>query len=202
MPWLDSYSELRHSGAMQFEPNAFDPVISSNETVQWTGRPHFVPYLMSGLPLLVVGCLWGAIDLNFIRNMHRIDTGFMLPFFALHLFPFWGSLLYMGWLLTSFRNVVYAITNQRVILRGGAFAPSFKSYDFKEIDQLTVSSGPFESMVGAGSVQFATGKTTSKGTAIFDRIRAVDGAYDVFKQLRAAWEAARPASSSSATPSS
>lgn len=176
----------------KFEPNEFEPVLASGETVQWTGRPHFVPYLISGLPVLVFGCLWGAFDLNFIRHMHGQEMmGFALPFFALHLLPFWGSLLYMGWLLTSFRNVVYAITDQRVILRGGAFAPSFKSYDFKEIDQLTVSSGPFESMAGAGSVQFATGKTTSKGTMIFAQIRAVDQSYDVFKQLRAAWEKAR-----------
>src|SRR6266478_6837895 len=172
---------------MEFEPNAFEPVLASGETVQWTGRPHYVPYLISGLPFLVFGCLWGAFDLNFIRNMHgREMMGFALPFFAIHLFPFWGSILYMLWLVLSFHNVVYALTNQRVILRGGAFAPSFKSYDFKEIDQLTVSSGPFESMVGAGSVQFATGKTTSRGVAITDRIRAVDGAYDVFKQLRTA----------------
>jgi hypothetical protein len=177
---------------MQFEPNAFEPVLASGEAVAWTGRPHFVPYLISGVPLLVVGCLWGAFDLNFIRHMHGSEMiGFALPFFALHLFPFWGSILYMLWLLTSFRNVVYAITNQRVILRGGAFAPSFKSYDFKEIDQLTVSSGPFESMVNAGSVQFATGKTTSRGVAITAQIRGVDQAYDVFKQLREAWEKSR-----------
>jgi hypothetical protein len=176
---------------MQFEPNAFEPVLASGEAVTWTGRPHFVPYLISGLPILVFGCLWGAFDLNMIRTMPAREMGFAIPFFALHLFPFWGAILYMLWLLTSFRNVVYAITNQRLILRGGAFAPSFKSYDFKEIDQLTVSSGPFESMVGAGSVQFATGKTTNRGVAIFDRIRAVDQAYDVFKQLREAWEKSR-----------
>ena len=187
---------------MQFEPNAFEPVVASSETVQWTGRPHFVPYLISGLPFLVFGCLWGAFDLNFIRNMHGRDMGFALPFFAIHLFPFWGSILYMFWLVLSFRNVVYAITNQRVILRSGAFAPSFKSYDFKEIDQLTVSSGPFESMVNAGSVQFATGKVTSKGTTIFGQIRAVDQAYDVFKQLREAWEKSRGTAASSASASS
>ncbi len=173
---------------MQFEPNAFDPVLASGETVQWTGRPHFVPYLISALPFLIFGCLWGAFDLQFIRHMPASQLGFAVPFFALHLFPLWGSVLYMVWLLISFRNVVYAITNQRIILRSGAFAPTFKSYDFKEIDQLTVSSGPFESMVGAGSVKFATGKTTSRGATIFATIRAVDGAYDVFKQLREAWE--------------
>lgn len=187
---------------MQFEPNAFEPVIASGETVQWTGRPHFLPYVISGLPILAVGCLWGWFDLNLIRGMHGRDVGFAIPFFALHLFPLWGALLYMGWLLTSFRNVVYAITNQRVILRGGAFAPGFKSYDFKDIDQLTVSAGPFDSMVGAGSVKFSTGKTTNKGALVYATMSAIDQHYEVFKQLRAAWEAARGTSSSSASASS
>ena len=186
---------------MQFEPNAFEPVLASGETVQWTGRPHLVPYLLTGVPFLVIGLVWGAFDLQFLLRMRSSEMGFAVPFFALHLFPFWGSILYMFWLMLSYHNVVYAITNQRVVMRGGAFAPSFKSYDFAEIDQLTVSSGPFESMVNAGSVRFATGKTTTKGATIYATIRGIDGAYDVFKQLREAWEkgkgSAAAASSSS-----
>ncbi len=186
---------------MGYEPTAFDPVLASGETVAWTGRPHLVPYLVAAVPFLVVGCLWGWFDLNLMRGMHGRDVGLAIPFFAMHLFPLWGSILYLLYLMVSYHNVVFAITNQRVILRGGALAPSFKSYELTDIDQLTVSSGPFESMVGAGSVRFSTGKTTSKGTAIYVQIRAVDGAYDVFKQLREAWEKSRektaPASSSS-----
>lgn len=176
---------------MGFEPEFFQPVMSSGEAVEWTGRPHFVPYLITGVPFLVIGLCWGAFDLQFIRHMRSSELGFAIPFFALHLFPFWGSILYMVYLAVSFHNVVYAITNQRVLVRAGAFAPSFKSYDLKDIDNLSVSSGPFESMVGAGSVKFSTGKTTSKGSMIYETIRGVDGAYDVFKQLRAAWEKTR-----------
>src|SRR5437763_6239841 len=95
---LDSRQQLRHSVAMQFEPNAFEPVLASGEAVQWTGRPHFVPYLISGLPLLIGGCLWGWFDLNLLNGVQAKDIGFTIPFFALHLFPFCGSLLYMGWL--------------------------------------------------------------------------------------------------------
>src|SRR3954465_2796006 len=88
---------------MQFEPNVFEPVLASGEAVTWTGRPHFVPYLISGVPILIFGTLWGLFDLNFIRHMHGSDMlGFALPFFAIHLFPFWGSILYMLWLLVSF----------------------------------------------------------------------------------------------------
>jgi hypothetical protein len=43
-------------------------------------------------------------------------------------------------------------------------------------------------------VKFSTGKTTSKGAVIYATIRGVDGAYEVFKQLREAWEKARNSS--------
>jgi hypothetical protein len=184
---------------MDFEPNLFEPVLASGEAITWTGRPHLVPYLLTGVPFLVIGCLWGAFDLQFIVRMPASQMGFAIPFFALHLFPFWGSLLYMLYLMVSYRNVVFAITNQRVVMRGGAFAPSFKSYDFADIDQLSVSSGPFESMVGAGSVKFSTGKTTSKGAVIYATIRGIDGAYEVFKQLRDAWEKSRGKAAAAAT---
>jgi len=176
---------------MDFEPNVFQPVLASGEAVTWTGRPHLVPYLLTGVPFLVIGCLWGAFDLQFILHMSASQMGFAIPFFALHLFPFWGSILYSVYLMVSYPNVVFAITNQRVLMRGGAFAPSFKSYDFGDIDRLSVSSGPFESMVGAGSVKFSTGRTTSKGNIVYAQIRGVDGAYEVFKQLREAWEKAK-----------
>ena len=47
-------------------------------------------------------------------------------------FPFWGAILYMLWLLISFRNVVYAITNQRVILQPFKRLPQYRSIPLVE----------------------------------------------------------------------
>ena len=174
---------------MSYDPSLaskFDPIREPDEIVSWTGKPHFVPYLFSGLPIFLIGCAWGAFDLNLMRGMRHEQLGFAIPFFALHLFPFWGALLYMLWLLLSFHNVVYALTNKRVILRGGVFAPSFKSYELGQLSAPAVSVGPLESTVGAGSVCFNYGyTTTSRGSTVAkqERFRAIDDPYGVYRQV-------------------
>src|SRR5215472_15921037 len=100
----------------------FDQIRESNEVISWVGKPHFFPYLFSGFPIMIFGFLWGAIDFKLFQDMiARHQTGIGIPFLLLHAFPFWGTLLYIGWLLLSFHNVVYALSNQRVLFRGGAF---------------------------------------------------------------------------------
>ena len=173
----------------------FDLIREPDEVVSWVGKPHFVPYLISGLPVFAIGCLWLAFDINLMRGMHRAQLGFAVPFFALHLFPFWGSLLYMLWLLLSFHNVMYAVTNKRLILRGGAFGAGFKSYDLKQLSGIEVSQGPFEKSVGAGSVRFTYGFTNSsegRTTPRQERFRAIDDPYAVYRQVNEIAEKASP----------
>ena len=65
-------------GHVSYDPtlaSKFDLIREPDETVSWVGRPHFVPYLISGLPVFVVGCLWLAFDINLMRGMHRERRG-------------------------------------------------------------------------------------------------------------------------------
>lgn len=183
---------------MSYDPTLagkFDAIREPDEVVSWAGKPHFVPYLFSGLPVFIIGGLWDAFDLNLMRGMRHEQLGFAIPFFALHLFPFWGALLYMLWLLLSFHNVTYALSNKRVILRGGVFAPSFTSYQFSQLSAPAVSVGPLEGAVGAGSVRFNYGyTTTSRGGTVAkqDRFRAVDDPYVVYRSLNELVEKSAP----------
>lgn len=183
---------------MPYDPSlaaGFEPVREPDESISWVGRPHFFPYLFSGFPIVVVGFAWGAFDFELLAHSKHIPLGFALPFFALHLFPFWGSLLYVSWLLLSFHNVVYAISNKRLLLRGGAFGPSFKCINLTSATNLQVSKGPIESMVGAGSIQFTYARQPSgamlvQTTPVTERFRAIDDPYVVYKQINEAIDAA------------
>lgn len=183
---------------MSYDPSlaaSFEAVREPDESISWVGRPHFLPYLFSGFPIVLIGFAWGAFDFQLITHSKNISLGFALPFFALHLFPFWGSLLYVGWLLASFHNVAYAISNKRLLLRSGAFSPSFKCINLTSASNLQVSKGPIEGMVGAGSIQFTYGQQPTNSmmvrtTPITDRFRAIDDPYAVYKQINEAIEAA------------
>ena len=164
----------------------FDPVRNGNESFVWSGRPAFVPFVMSGLPFLLFGMLWGAFDyFGFIRHMSAKEAGFAIPFFAIHLAPCYGSVFYMLYLVFSHKNVAYAASDQRVIIRSGLFGIDYKSIDYKGVISMDVSVGPIENMLGAGSIRIDAGRRGSKGSIQYENITGISEPYDVFKQLQA-----------------
>jgi Bacterial PH domain len=170
----------------------FDQVRDPNESVLWAGRPAFLPFLATGIPFLVIGVFWFCIDFfGFIRPMlsgrtHAFSgmAGFMIPFFALHLFPFWGSLLNVLRLALVHQNTAYAITNRRVMFRGGFWGISFDSIDFDQITDLQVSVGPLENCIGAGTITISCAGPTSSRASIGKNFVAVPDPYEVFKEIK------------------
>ena len=100
-------------------PSEFNAVKDSDEYIIWFGKPALIPFLFSGVPFLIFGLMWGAIDyFVFIRNMTGQEW-FLYIFFALHLFPFWGSILNFVRLALVYDNTSYAATNKRLMMRSG-----------------------------------------------------------------------------------
>jgi Bacterial PH domain len=169
----------------------FDQVRDTNETVLWAGRPAFLPFLASGIPFLVVGLVWFCVDFfGFIYPMLTGErhspsgfAGFMIPFFALHLFPFWGSLLNMLRLAFVHKNTAYAITNRRAMFRGGLWGISYESIDFDQITDLQVNIGPLEKSIGAGTISISTAGRTPNARAGKNFIAVADP-YEVFKEIK------------------
>lgn len=169
----------------------FEPVRDQGESLIWAGKPHYVPFLASAVPALILGCLWGSMDLFFLVMSHRGQAHaapglnfFLVPFFMLHSLPFWGSLLYAAYLAGSYRNVAYAVTNRRLMIRSGFWGVGFESIDYDQVAEIDVSIGPIEKMIGAGTVRVDRGRRGSKGTVLYDRLIAIDSPYEVYKLIK------------------
>jgi PH (Pleckstrin Homology) domain-containing protein len=171
-------------------PQAFQAVRDKDEKFLWVGMPARVPFLVSGIPFLVLGCIWGSIDyFGFIRHMggpHGIPLGFAIPFFALHLFPFWGSILNMVRLTLVVGNTYYAVTSRRLMFRSGFWGTDFKSIDFDQIVDLEVNVNPIENGYGVGSIRVVTAGLTSRGRPIFESFVGISNPYEVFKKIKEA----------------
>jgi hypothetical protein len=169
-------------------PLAFQAVRDKDEKFLWVGAPTRVPFLVSGVPFLILGLLWGSIDyFGFIRHMggpHGIPLGFAIPFFILHLFPFWAGILNMVRLLLVVGNTFYALTSKRIMLRSGFWGTDFKSIDFDHIDNIEVNVNPIENAYGVGSIRVYSGGTSSRGRASYDTFVGIANPYEVFKQLK------------------
>jgi len=173
-------------------PPQFQGILDRDEQVLWAGHPKWLPFMLTGVPFLILGCIWASIDyFGFIRNMfgssHAMNgpgLGFIIPFFLLHLFPFWGSVLNMLRLLLVHSNTFYAFTNKRVMIRSGFWGTDFKAIDYDRIQELTVTVNPIENLMGVGSIKAFTGAYSSKGAPVFDRFIAIDEPYEVYRRLK------------------
>ena len=165
-------------------PQQFDAVKDSNERIAWIGKPALVPFIMSGLPFLIFGLLWGAFDMFFIMNLGSNMLWFAIPFFAIHMFPCYGSILNILRLMLVHGNTYYGITDKRLMLRSGFWGTDFKAIDYDKIVDLEVNVNPIENMFGVGSIRAFSGDTTSKGSRVYDTFVGVQQPYEVFKKIK------------------
>jgi hypothetical protein len=140
-------------------PRAFEVVKDADEEIHWLGKPNFWAFITRGIPFLCIGLIWGAIDyFGFIRNMDSEMAGFAIPFFALHLFPFWASILNMVRLFLVHGNTYYAFSNKRLMMRSGFWGTDFKVIDYDKISDLEVNVYPIENSLGVGTIQAFSGR--------------------------------------------
>lgn len=166
-------------------PAEFEAIRDPSEKVLWAGKPALVPFLLSGVPFLIAGLCWGAFDyFGFIRHMPRSMAGFAIPFFALHLFPFWASILNEVRLVLVHGNTFYALTDKRILLRSGFWGTDFNAVDYDNVRDASVTVGPVENLLGVGSIRLATAAVTSRGMSVPVSLVGVQHPYDVFRQLK------------------
>ena len=171
-------------------PPHFEAIRDRDEQILWIGEPVLLPFLATGIPFLIFGLLWGAFDYFFIMQMsvHKakdaMNDYFMIPFFAIHLFPFYGSILNMVRLMLVHKNTDYGFTNKRLLMRSGFFGISFKAVDYDKIQDLEVTVNPLENLFGVGTIRAFSGSVGNRGGRIYDKFIAIPDPYDVFKKIK------------------
>ena len=179
-------------------PQAFQAIRDKDEKVLWTGQPDRLPFLISGIPFLFFGLCWGAFDyFGFIRHMggrNGIPLGFAIPFFALHLIPFWGSLLNMVRLALVVGNTYYAVTAKRLMLRSGFWGTDFASFDLSQVANMEVTVNPIENAHGVGTITFySTGLSRNGVRLTLGRFVGIARPYDLYKLIQQAVDGKLPA---------
>jgi hypothetical protein len=172
-------------------PQAFQAVRDKDEKFLWVGQPgRRLPFLISGIPFLIFGCLWFSFDyFGFIRHMggkSGIPLGFVIPFFTIHLIPFWAAILNMLRLVLVVGNTYYAVTPKRLMMRSGFWGTDFRSIDFDQIVNIEVTVNPIENASGVGSIRFysRTSMMTNGGRSILASFVAIANPYDVYKLVQ------------------
>ncbi|MDR0705158.1 MAG: PH domain-containing protein [Planctomycetaceae bacterium] len=173
---------------MDFLEDEFRNVLDRNETILWTGSPNFWVWMLSAIPALGFGLVWGIFDFGFsaawLSHAPSEMNYFFIPFMLVHSVPCWGSVLYVFWLFLSHKNAAYAFTDKRVMIRGGLFGIDYQIIDYDKIRDIQVNVNPIEKICDVGSILFNTEEVTIKGAPLMKRFCGIENPYDVFRRIK------------------
>ena len=138
-------------------------LMTQGERILWKGKPNFKCFILESIfnPMLIVALVWGAFDFFFIGmmfNTRAFDdvpkgiSGFLIPFFLIHLMPVW---IYLGGIITSiirYKNTEYIITERGIYVSGGVISKNNEMKPFTDLSHVTIHRGVFDNIIGVGDV--------------------------------------------------
>ena len=152
----------RYFNDNSMQKNSIDEIIDPGEKVLWRSKPNSKSYVLASVvKMLPVALIWLIFDGIFIfviaNGMIKGDIelsilGFVIPFFLLHLSPVW---IWIGKTIKAVRevkNLEYAITDKRIIIRSGVIGIDFKFINYTEIDSVNVKVGLIDKIFRVGDI--------------------------------------------------
>lgn len=157
------------NGNNQDEPKTIQSSLVEGEQIEWSGRPQRKAFIVNNvLKMLPVALLWLVFDTFFIVMLTK--TADMLPvpaivflciFFVFHLMPVWIWIYRCATASKRHKNIEYAFTNKRIIVRKGIVAVDFKSIDYKDVVAVNLRYGLIDKAAKVGDIYItSTGKAT------------------------------------------
>lgn len=161
-----------------------DDVLTDGEKILWRGKPNKASYIWAAvLKMMPIALLWLAFDGGFIAMMLASGDAttdmlwVIIPFFAIHLAPVWIWIGNIVKAVAEIKNIEYAITDKRVIVRSGMVGIDFKFINHTEIDSVNVKVGFVDKLCKVGDVYI---NSTSNSAVLFD----LNDPYYVAKNLQ------------------
>lgn len=152
-------TEEKNSGSIEAN-------LTEDEQILWKGKPRKGSYILSAVvKMMPFALLWLCFDGAFIgflvgfRIWDSVPIGivlFLIFFFAFHLAPVWIWIANILKANRSYKNVAYAFTNQRIIIKTGAIATTITSIYYSELVGVTLHIGIIERLFKVGDVYISS----------------------------------------------
>ena len=153
--------------------NAIEDILSEGETILWREKPNKKAYIWSKiLGMFPIALLWLLFD-GFAIGVTLSDEGFMqsgaiiflLVFFTFHLLPVW---IWVGGIIKGVKehkNIEYAFTDKRIIIRSGFIGIDFKNIYYTEVSSVNVKVGIIDRILKVGDVYI---KAVDSASVLYD----------------------------------
>ena len=167
------------------EIKTIDEIVGDDEQILWRGKPKKSAFILgNALSMLPIVLVWLLFD-GFFIGLLIAEGGeipkdmiiFMCIFFAFHLMPVW---IWVSKIVTAnkrHKNLEYAFTNKRIIIKSGIVAIDFQNLYYSDIDSVNVKVGLIDKILKVGDIYVKTG---SQSQVIND----VENPYFLTKRLQ------------------
>lgn len=155
--------------------NKIEDILDEGENILWREKPNKKAYLWSCVfGMLPIALLWLLFDGAFIAMMvtdgafEEIPIGFVIglcAFFLLHLLPVW---LWVGNIVRGYleiKNIEYAFTEKRIIVRSGVIGIDFKNIYYTDVQSVNLKVGISDKIFKVGDVYI---KANNESVVLFD----------------------------------
>lgn len=143
--------------------NNIEDILESSEKILWRSKPNKKSYILSkvfqGIFFVLI---WLAFDVTFITlmvthmgeesGMPYAMLAFIIPFFLIHLMPVWIWIVGIIKGALELKNIEYAFTDKRIIIRSGLVGIDFKFLYYSEIESVNVRVGLIDKIFRVGDI--------------------------------------------------
>lgn len=150
-------------------------LLTEDEQLLWQGKPHKTSFIFSSIfKMMPIALLWLGFDSFFIVTLigtgaiNGMETGiilFLVGFFALHLLPVWIWIKNIVTASFQHKNLEYAFTNKRIIIKSGVIGIDFQNIYYSSISSVNLRVGLIDRIFKVGDIYILSDR---KAQVLFD----------------------------------
>ena len=150
--------------------NGIDDMLEDGEEIVWRDKPKKSAFIWSKiLTMLPIALIWILLDGIFIFVMIKYGIFsssptplkiFIVIFFVIHLTPFWIWLSNIITANAQHKNIEYALTTRRVIIRSGIIV-DIKNIYYVDIQTVNLKVGLVDRILKVGDIYIVSNNMTA-----------------------------------------
>ena len=166
--------------------NKIEDLVGADEQILWRGKPKKSAFIWSKIcTMLPIAIIWALFDGGFIymlsttgafSSMPTFLVVFIILFFLIHLLPVWLWLSNVITAWAQYKNIEYAFTNKRIIVRTGILI-DIKNIYYMDIESVNLRVGLIDRMLKVGDIYI---KTKTEAVVLYD----ITNPYFITNQLQ------------------
>jgi len=182
----------KYENIINYENELPNPLVEG-ETLIWSSKPKKSAFIVNKLvTMMPFALLWLLIDSSILIPM--IQSGemkemlfFIIPFFAIHLFPVW---IWIGNIITAnkrWKNTIYYVTDKRVIIQNGFVGIDYQSIYYKDIKNVNLKIGLIDKLLGVGDIYFQLDTYINRNNTTVEMRNAlldIENPYEIYPKIQ------------------